>query len=154
MQHHLLHPVLWAQLRALFCCSGLRAAFAIAPSTAAHCTNATPSSCPVKWGESRPSWVVVPAPQLRLAQCLQELGPSLCVTGGLCSERLRLWLPLKVASSEGLEKHSPSWLPKHVLTPGSVYAGGVLGTHSSPGRAPSLVPFHFGSLYPEPRMAQ
>ena len=98
--------------------------------------------------------MVVPAPRLRSAQCLQELGPSLCVTRGLCSERLRLRLPLKAASSKGLEKHSPSRLPKHVLTLGSVYAGGVLGTHSSPGRAPSLVPFHFGSLYPEPRMAQ
>lgn len=78
----------------------------------------------------------------------------MCGTGGLCSERFRLRLPLRAASSEGLEKHSPSWLPKPVPTLGSVYEGGVLGTHSSPGCGLSLVPFHFGSLHPEARVAQ
>lgn len=61
--------------------------------------------------------------------------------------------PLGVASSEGIEKCLPSWLPRDVLTLGSVYARGVPGSHHSPRLGPFGVSFHFGFLRAEPWIA-
>ena len=55
---------------------GSRAGFALGLSTATRCATTTPSPCPVKWGESRPSWGGCPGP-------LAQVGPVLTGAGAV-----------------------------------------------------------------------
>lgn len=92
--------------------------------------------------------------ELRSAKRLQERGQSLCVTSRTLLRAVQAEVPLGVASSEGIEKCSPSWLPKDILTLVPFMQEGFWGPTAAPDRrGPRLVPFKFGFLHAEPQVA-
>ena len=120
-QCHLLRPVPRAQLRALFCLPQATEE-ALHSGPAQPLTGQTPppprasvssQSDGVRVATSR---AACRSCELRSAKCLQELGQSLCVTNRTLLREAQAEVPLGVASSKGIEKCSPTWLPKDILT--------------------------------------